>query len=183
VDRESSRELLAATYSRHYAELVRVAFALTGDWALAEDLAQDAFVRAWRSRELLRGEQSAPAYLRAIVVNLARSSLRRQFREVSARASGSWPDWAVAGETQAQPSTGLDLLRALGRLPIRKRACVVLRYYVDLSEAETARVLGVSVGTVKSQTAKGLGAMREWMAEDESVRETSPAAREAADGT
>src|SRR5215469_4836511 len=174
--------MLAGLYVRHYLELVRVAFALTGDWALAEDLAQEAFLRAWRSWGRFREAQSAQAYLRVIVVNLARSSFRRQVRDIRARTGGGWPGWAVAdGEVTA--GADIDLLRAVARLPIRKRACVVLRFYLDLPEAETAAVLGVSVGTVKSQTAKALRALRGALAEDDLVRGSSPAAREATDGT
>ena len=64
MDRPSRREALALPYERHYAELVRLAFALTRDWGLAEDLAQEAFVRVWRSWGNIRDPQSAPAYLR-----------------------------------------------------------------------------------------------------------------------
>jgi len=175
VDRQSRREVLAGLYARHYPELVRVAFALTGDWALAEDLAQEAFLRAWRSWGRLSEAQSAQAYLRVIVVNLARSSYRRQVRDIRARSAGGWPGWAVA-DGQAPTGAGVDLLRAVARLPVRKRACVVLRFYLDLSEAETAAVLGVSVGTVKSQTAKALRALRESLTEDDPVGGSSPAA-------
>ncbi len=141
MGRPSRREALALLYERHYAELVRLAFALTGDWGLAEELAQEAFVRAWRSWGNIRDPYSAPAYLRTIVINLARE--RRAWREPS-------------GLRTADPGDSVDLLRALARLPARKRACVVLRFYLDLSEADTAATLGVSVGTVKSQTAKAL---------------------------
>jgi RNA polymerase sigma-70 factor (sigma-E family) len=145
----SRRHAVALLYERHYAELVRLAFALTSDWDLAEELAQEAFARAWRSWGNIRDQQAAPAYLRTIVVNLARRSLRRRLQERRA-----WPD---AGDVQAaDPAESIDLLRALARLPARKRACVVLRFYMDLSEADTAAALGVSVGTVKSQTAKAL---------------------------
>jgi hypothetical protein len=77
----SRYDALALLHQRHYSELVRLAFALTGDWNLAEELAQEAFVRAWRSWTNLRREQSAPAYLRTTVVNLARTSLRRRLKE------------------------------------------------------------------------------------------------------
>jgi RNA polymerase sigma factor (sigma-70 family) len=125
-------------YERHYAELVRLAFALTSDWGLAEELAQEAFVRAWRSWGNIRDQQSAPAYLRTIVVNLARRSLRRRLQERRA-----WP--APGDRRSADPGESVDLLRALACLPARKRACVVLRFYLDLSEADTAAALGVSV--------------------------------------
>jgi len=176
MEREQRRQVLAALYARHYADLRRAAFAVTGDWGLAEDLTQEAFVRAWRSWDHLRHEQSARAYLHAIVVNLARTSLQRQLRELRLRAAAEWS--APAAVVGPHTGDGIDLLRALARLPVRKRACVVLRFYADFSEAETAAALGVSVGTVKSQTAKALRSLRKWMDEDELVPERSPATRE-----
>jgi RNA polymerase sigma-70 factor (sigma-E family) len=158
MGRPSRREALALLYERHYAELVRLAFALTSDWGLAEELAQDAFVRVWGSWGNIRDQQSAPAYLRATVVNLARRSLRRRLQERRAWSSARDPRAADPGES-------VDLLRALACLPVRKRACVVLRFYLDLSEADTAAALGVSVGTVKSQTAKALRRLELLLAE------------------
>jgi len=140
MDPPSRRDALALLYERHYAELVRLAFALTSDWDLAEELAQDAFVRVWRSWGNIRDQQSAPAYLRTTVVNLARGSLRRRLQERRA-----WRD--ARDQRSADPDASIDLLQALTRLPARKRACVVLRFYLDLSEADTAAALGVSVGT------------------------------------
>jgi RNA polymerase sigma-70 factor (sigma-E family) len=160
MDRPSRREALALLHERHYAELVRLGFALTGDWALAEDLAQEAFVRVWRSWGNIRDPRSAPAYLRTSVVNLARRSLRRKLLE---RRAWRWRD---SGDLRpADPDDTVDLLRALACLPARKRACVVLRFYLDLSEADTAAALGVSVGTVKSQTAKAVGRLERLLAE------------------
>ena len=154
----SRHDGLAQLHQRYYPELVRLAFALTGDWSLAEELAQEAFVRAWRSWGSIRRQQSAPAYLRATVVNLARTSLRRRLREVRA-----WRD--VATPRQAEATVSPDVLYALASLPHRKRACVVLRYYLDLSKADTAAALGVSVGTVKSQTARALQRLRPLLAD------------------
>lgn len=85
--RPSRREALALLYERHYAELVRLAFAMTSDWGLAEELAQEAFVRVWRSWGNIRDQESAPAYLRTTVVNLARRSLRRKLQERRAWSS------------------------------------------------------------------------------------------------
>jgi RNA polymerase sigma-70 factor (sigma-E family) len=158
MGRPSRREALALLYERHYGELVRLAFALTSDWGLAEELAQEAFVRVWRSWGNIRDQQSAPAYLRTTVVNLARRSLRRRLLERRA--------WSGATDPRpADPGESVDLLRALACLPTRKRACVVLRFYLDLSEADTAAALGVSVGTVKSQTAKALRRLERLLAE------------------
>jgi RNA polymerase sigma-70 factor (sigma-E family) len=159
TDVEPSRhDGLAQLHQRYYAELVRLAFALTGDWGLAEELVQEAFVRAWRSWGSIRRQQSAPAYLRATVINLARTSLRQRLREIRA-----WRDAAIP--RQAEPAVGPDVLQALARLPPRKRACVVLRYYLDLSEADTAAALGISVGTVTRQTARALQRLRPLLAE------------------
>ena len=149
----SRHDGLAQLHQRYYPELVRLAFALTGDWSLAEELGQEAFVRAWRNWGSIRRKQSAPAYLRATVINLARTRLRQRLREIRA-----WRDVAIPRQAEAAASP--DVLRALARLPPRKRACVVLRYYLDLSEADTAAALGISVGTVKSQTARALQRLR-----------------------
>ncbi len=158
MGRPSRREALALLHECHYAELVRLAFALTGDWGLAEDLAQEAFVRVWRGWGNIRDQQSAPAYLRTTVVNLARRSLRHRLQERRA--------WSGIGDPRSADSgTDIDLVCALARLPARKRACVVLRYYLDMSEADTAAMLGVSVGTVKSQTAKALQRLQALLAE------------------
>jgi RNA polymerase sigma-70 factor (sigma-E family) len=154
-------------YERHYDELVRLAFALTSDWALAEDLAQEAFARAWRGWGNIRDQQRAPAYLRATVVNLARTSVRRMLRE-----RRGWRERSDPGT--ADLAVSIDLLRALSRLPARKRACVVLRFYVDLSEADTAAALGVSVGTVKSQTAKALQRLRRLLTDPGTVSVSRP---------
>ena len=154
----SRHDGLAELHRRYYPELVRLAFALTGDWSLAEELGQEAFVRAWRSWGSIRRQQSAPAYLRATVINLARTSLRQRLREIRA-----WRDVAI--RRQAEAAVSPDVLRALAQLPPRKRACVVLRYYLDLSEADTAAALGISVGTVKSQTARALQQLRPLLAD------------------
>lgn len=142
-------DALARLHQRHYPELVRLGFALTGDWGLAEELAQEAFVRTWQRWNAIRRPEAAPAYLRTTVVNLARSGARMRLREIRA--------WlAVPTRAPGEPDVSTDVVRALAQLPRRKRECVVLRYYPDLSEAHTAAVLGVTVGTIKSQTAKAL---------------------------
>jgi DNA-directed RNA polymerase specialized sigma24 family protein len=101
------------------------------------------------------------------VANLARRSLRRRLQERRA--------WYGARDLRsADPGEGVDLLRALARLPARKRACVVLRCYLDLSEADTAAALGLSVGTVKSQTAKALQKLEQLLAEPGTVPVPQP---------
>lgn len=142
---------VAWLFRTRYGDLVRLAYLLTGDNALAEELVQEAFVVTWRSWGKLNAPEAAFAYLRATVVNLARMSLRRRMLELRHRQ-------AERGEEAVEhdPALGLDLADLVAGLPMRKRACIVLRYFADLSEEETARLLGVSVGTVKSTTHKAL---------------------------
>ncbi|MGH3655355.1 MAG: SigE family RNA polymerase sigma factor [Micromonosporaceae bacterium] len=150
---------LEGLFTERYAELTRLAFVMTGDRNVAEDLAQDAFVRAWPRLSTLRAPEAAPAYLRTTLVNLVRQRHRRRVLE--------WRHPPTPAEPVPPPdddrSTALDLAEVVRRLPLRKRECVVLRYYADLSEEETARVLGISVGTVKSQTHRALRLLaKEW---------------------
>ena len=148
----SRDDLVAVLYRRHRDELVRLAVGLIGDAGVAEEIVQEAFAQLLARWNLLRDRHAAPTYLRHTVVNAARSQWRRRRqRELLAHLSGGPAQ--NEGPDIAQQRT---LLAALAQLPIGKRACVLLRYYADLSEAETAQVLGVSTGTVKSQTAKGL---------------------------
>jgi RNA polymerase sigma-70 factor (sigma-E family) len=145
-------DLVALLYRQHREDLFRLAYGLVGDRAEAEELVQEAFtglMRRWRS---LRDLDAAPAYLRTAVVNGARGRWRRRTRRNLAQP-GALPAAVHQDRDVAEQSA---MLQAIGQLALRKRACVLLRYYADLSEAETARVLGVSVGTVKSQTAKAL---------------------------
>jgi RNA polymerase sigma-70 factor (sigma-E family) len=151
----ADKATLAELFAERYAELVRLAYVLTGDNELAEDLTQDAFVKAWPKLRDLRDQTKAPAYLRRTVVNLVRQRYRRVLVE---RKHQPQPQEPVPG---VDPSEALDLAELVRTLPIRKRACIVLRYYADLSEEETAAVLGVSIGTVKSQTHKALRQLAE----------------------
>jgi RNA polymerase sigma-70 factor (sigma-E family) len=145
-------ELIAVLYHRHRSELVRLALAMTGDIGLAEEITQEAFARLLLRWRTLRDQQSAPAYLRRVVINEARAGWRRrQRRELQAMLAAGSPEVAEIDVVEHQA-----MLAALSQLPGGKRACVLLRFYADLSEAETAATLGVTVGTVKSQTAKGL---------------------------
>jgi RNA polymerase sigma-70 factor (sigma-E family) len=142
-------DVVAGLFAAHATALTKLAYLVVGDRGLAEEIVQEAFLRVWRSRLRIRDVDAAPAYLRRVVVNLSRSRLRRLALERRhARASRD--------ATVDEPASWLDLRRAVERLPARRRACVVLRYFADLTEAETAAALGVSVGTVKSQTSKAL---------------------------
>jgi RNA polymerase sigma-70 factor (sigma-E family) len=143
-------EALSRLFEAHYADMVRLAFYLTGSWPVAEDLAQEGFVRLWRRWGGLRDHHAALGYLRTTVVNLSRSALRRRLLELRHQHPSGQEGHEV------DPVARLDITRALAALPAGKRACVVLRHLVDLSVEETAAVLGISAGSVKSQTHKGL---------------------------
>ncbi len=172
VDPNAMRDddLLGRVYAEQFPSIVRLAWALCGDPGVAEELTQEAFVRLYLRRRALRDPAAAPAYLRRTVANLAIDRGRRRARrpEQTLDQTGEVPHTGAAPRpaSAASAAVDLDLLDALDRLPPRRRACVVLRYYLDLSEADTAAALGISVGTVKSQTHKALGQLRDDLRHD-----------------
>jgi RNA polymerase sigma-70 factor (sigma-E family) len=148
-------------YRQTHVRTVRLAVMLTGDPGVAEELVQEAFVRVWRSWDKIRDTEAARAYLRTTVVNLSRSYLRRRTLEVRHRFR------RVDDAVQIDPDARIDLLRAVAKLPARQRACVALRFYEDLSESQTAEVLGISVGAVKSQTFTALQRLERFVGGDQ----------------
>jgi RNA polymerase sigma-70 factor (sigma-E family) len=151
-------EAIEALFHAHYPRLAYIAFSLVGDWDLAEQIAQESFLRLWRRWRWINDKQAAPFYLQRTVVNLSRETIRRRMIERRAmRAQGAQRPPGLGPD----PAETLALRQAIAALPARKRECVVLRYLIGMTEAESARVLGVSVGTVKSQTHKGLGLLRD----------------------
>ena len=149
VDADAQVERLFAT---EYVGLCRLATLLVGDRGRAEEIVMEAFLQTFTSWRRLRDPQAAPAYLRRAVVNIARSHLRRRVVEWRANARAHSADSTREGATEPRH---LDpVLHAVQALPARQRAAVVLRYYLDLSEADIAETLGCSPGTVKSQLAK-----------------------------
>ena len=147
-----------AFFERHYAELARLAHLLTGEPDAADDLAADALLALWHRWDRVRAADHPVAYARGVVANLARTRVRTAVRERRRVALF----WAQREERTENPDVAgvVDVQEALRRLPFRKRACVVLRHAFDLSETETALTLGVSVGTVKSQTSKGVAELQ-----------------------
>ena len=151
-------EAFAELYAEHYAEAVRLAYLLCGQQERAEDAVADAFVKVWRAWR--RGRIDNPrAYIRRAVVNTVNSRFRRlalERREL-ARRSG---DARGARGDDDQVSERDELFTALAQLPQRQRTAIVLRYWEDLSEADTAEVMGVAIGTVKSSVSRGIANLR-----------------------
>ena len=148
----------AALYVRHVEAAGRLAYLLTGSNAEAEDLVQEAFARVIGRFGHLRMPDAFEAYLRRTIVNLHTSRLRRRRLERAyVEREGRRPP-----EQAAPPDVGVrDVLwRALSNLPPRQRAAVVLRYYEDLSETETADLLRCSVASVKSLVARAMRSLR-----------------------
>ena len=150
---------LAEHYALHAPKAGRLAYLLTGDRDLAEDLVQDAFVRVAGRFAGLRSPDSFEAYLRQTVVNLSRGHWRKRSTERrylsshgrrAALVSAELPD--VAGHRA--------IVQALAGLTDRQRAAIVLRYYEDLTEQQTADVIGCSLGTVKSLVSRGMTTLR-----------------------
>jgi RNA polymerase sigma-70 factor (sigma-E family) len=133
--------------------LLRTAYLLTQDHSLAEDLVQTALAKAWFSWSRITGGDPEP-YVRKVLVNTYSSWWRRRWN--GEHPTDELPETAVPASVEERT----DVWRALQRLPRRQRAVVVLRFYEDLSEAETGRILGCSPGTVKSQTSKAFAKLR-----------------------
>ncbi|HWL36863.1 MAG TPA: SigE family RNA polymerase sigma factor [Frankiaceae bacterium] len=145
----------AELFATRAAAVRRTAFLLCGDWAQAEDLTQTAFAKLYAAWPRLRDPGAAEAYLRRIVARAHVDESRRPWRRE--RPTAELPD-------APSPGDGTDervvLLAALAAVPRRQRACLVLRYFEDCSVTDTAAALRCSEGTVKSNTARGLDALR-----------------------
>ena len=144
-------------FAAEFWPLRRVGFLLCGDWDQAEELAQEAMARTYALWPRVQGYDRPAANARKVLLNRHRSLLRRAVVETrhllaSRHEDRHQPDFA---------GDDLVLWQALQHLPPRHRAAIVLRYYLDLPEAEVARLLGVPVGTVKSWTHRGLARLRD----------------------
>jgi len=159
VDARADEEFSQFMHGR-WPQLVRLGYGLTGDLQLAEDLAQTAFARAYASWSRVRRADDPDAYVRRIVVNANKSRFRKV--RVSELLTDSLPELVASAQDDcaSQRDERAVLVQALMQLAYGQRAAVVLRYWLDMSEAETAAVLGCSVGNVKSQTARGLAKLR-----------------------
>jgi RNA polymerase sigma-70 factor (sigma-E family) len=162
--------LLPELFRRHHAELLRLAVLIVRDRPTAEDVVQDVFTRLHARGHRVGDLDEALAYLRAAVLNGCRSVLRRQAvgRRLGGLRDGSYPPAATrSAEQEAIRAEDRDeVLRALAALPARRREVLVLRYYLNLSEAQIAATLGISAGTVKSTAARGLAALARALKEE-----------------
>jgi RNA polymerase sigma-70 factor (sigma-E family) len=157
--RQTWRAELGDFYAAHADSAKRLAYLLTGDKELADDIAQDAFVKMAGRIGGLRNRDASAAYLRQTVLNLSRSHFRRK------RVERNYLQ-REASMKRVEESEGRDVAEAevlwkeLQRLAYRQRCAVVLRYYEDLSEHEAADVLGCSVGAVKALTSRAMEQLR-----------------------
>lgn len=145
------------------ASLFRTAYLIVGDHQLAQDLVQESLVKTYVAWPRLRDVTKAQAYTRKTIVTTAISWRRR--RSFHERPMDPLPDSAVPDPGEAV-TTRASMAALLRGLPPRQRAAVVLRYYEDLSEAQTAEVMGCSVGAVKAQVSTGLSRLREHVGAD-----------------
>jgi RNA polymerase sigma-70 factor (sigma-E family) len=155
-----SAGMISALFRQHHGDLVRLAVLLVGDQPTAEDVVQDVYASVHARWTLLPARDSGLAYVRVAVLNRCRSVLRR--RGVAGRVLSSRAAEETLASAEHEAILSEDrrrVLQALARLPYRRREVLVLRYYLDLSEAEIADVLGISPGTVKSTAARGLAAL------------------------
>jgi RNA polymerase sigma-70 factor (sigma-E family) len=154
------RALLSDLYRAEYRKLVHLASLLTGQREAGEEIVQDAFVRLDRSWDRVADPAARPAYLRSIVVNLARSGHRRRLVALRHRPA-PMPDAAAAEHHALVAEEHREMLAALRSLPDRQRQCMVLRFYEDLTEVRIAEVLGISQGSVKTHLHRATRAMAE----------------------
>ncbi|MDG4760216.1 SigE family RNA polymerase sigma factor [Micromonospora sp. WMMD710] len=175
---EEFREFVAARSPA----LLRTAYLLAGDWATAEDLLQTALTKTYLAWKRLGGIEAVEPYARRVMVNTSTSWWRRRWH--GERPTEVLPERAGVDEIEQQLDRDL-LWRHLRELPTRQRAVLVLRYYEDMSEAQTAAMLDISPGTVKSQASRALATLRRRLgsAVPELAADTATPGRAATAGT
>jgi RNA polymerase sigma-70 factor (sigma-E family) len=163
-DTADAAQAVTALYREHALGLTRLAFLVLGDRPAAEDVVQDAFCGLYRAWDRLPDHGNVQGYLRVSVLNGCRSALRRARRAprpVPAPHAVSAEADALSGEEQRAA------VAAVRRLPPRQREALVLRYFADLTEQETAQAMKVSLGTVKSTTARAIAAVGRMLREEQ----------------
>lgn len=156
------RDFLTQIYTEEAIGLVRLARIFTDDRAGAEDIVQEAFIRLFHAADRIQDRRKSVAYLRSIVLNLARDenrrglmSLRHQDAMIDARSPEQPEDRLAKTESQA------EVFEALAALSARQRDCLVLRFYLELSEREIAETLEISPNSVKTHCRRGMQSLAE----------------------
>jgi RNA polymerase sigma-70 factor (sigma-E family) len=147
-------EEVTALFNRYYTPMCRLAYVILGDSGMAEEVVMEALLKMFTGWRRIRDVDRVDAYLRRSVVNLCRSKIRRKGLESRFNASLRQQKPAHDDSVAERHHTSQLVWAAVRTLPLRQRACVVLRYYEDLPEAQIADVLDCSIGTVKSQLSK-----------------------------
>lgn len=156
VDREEGIRLL---YERRHADMVRFAAFLTGDVNAAEDIAHDAFAQVFDAWDRIDDQDRLDAYLKATVVNLVRGGHRKQ--QTAERRTTSHLSVVPSAEDDAIDEFGRKrTLAAVAELPLRQRACVVMRHWMRMSESEIADTLDISVGSVRTHVKRGMESLK-----------------------
>lgn len=158
VRRPVAHDEVLALYAQHHTSLLRLASLVAPEDGMAEDLVQEAFVRLYRSYSGIQDLDKVPAYLRSTIVNLARGRGRRLSVALRKRPSPP-PDAASAEEGAMRHDRHREVVAALRQLSERQRACLVLRFYEELTETEIADTLGISVGSVRTHMSRGKAAL------------------------
>jgi RNA polymerase sigma-70 factor (sigma-E family) len=165
-------ESFRAFVARRQRALLRTAYLLTGDWGTAEDLLQTALTKTYLARHRIRDESAVEAYVRTTMATTSISWWRRRWH--GERATGVLPERPAANDGPAEFDERDRIWQLVRSLPPRQRAVLVLRYYEDLTEADTADLLRISVGTVKSQTSRAMQTLREALGERNQIEEATP---------
>jgi RNA polymerase sigma-70 factor (sigma-E family) len=167
--RADAARAVTGLYQTHAVGLIRLAVVMLGDRAAAEDVVQEAFCGLYRRWGQLADTGKAQSYVRAATLNGCRSQLRQRIR--AQRRRGPAPDPADTASAEQAALLGEEhqqVLSALRRLPDRQREALVLRFYLDQTEPEIAESMGISAGTVKSTTSRGLAALGRLLEETDS---------------
>ena len=178
-DRQDDVAAFEDFFERHHRELSRFAYVLTGDHGSADDLTGDAFLAVWRQWQRVQDRDEPLAYVRRMVLNMAASRVRQRVRE--RRRDGQVSTIAPVEAAVPDGAAVLDVRAALLQLPVRRRACVALRYALDLSEQEVAAVSDGRVFSARQalplKLVDELGSERDaiaWLERDKQVQRGLP---------
>lgn len=166
TDDADRHALLAIMFRQEGPSLVRLARIFTDDRNAAEDLVQEAFIRLYRSAHKVRDRTRLPAYLRSIVLNLARDHNRRGLLSLRHQQTAQVIDAESPDEQIFRSESQARVIESLGQLSPRQRDCLVLRFFLELSEREIAENLNISPNSVKTHTRRGMAALEKLLGDE-----------------